>query len=718
MITYTEKISCKYDGQVNYLGVSVSDFSGSYYIETQTMGGIDVDVRVEKVMPRYIEFKVSSSGTPEQAVCTLTCHYQTTAGYEDTIVINMEFDNSQETYETALGNFTFLNYWLVAITGDAQQVPINYHTFNIDMSKSSIYTSSAWLQIEEDDPHIITLDAERYNSDGGGARTATINVEAFQPEYNDYFEPVYITVAQEGAGITPQNESYLNVQTPINVSYSAQTITVVPDMANITEFTVIAHDLWVTPAYNSSSHTISVIVAANTGAQRRGSFGIKAKGADGKEYSKAVFIIQGAVVVNGSIVAEEGYEAPYLGGNAEIYFTLTNVNVNTVSATTSDTWIRNLAIDRANSGVTFEVNANPNTAPRSGQIVLSGTATGGGTAYCTVTIPQVASPAYMEFPIWKDTFIFFETDTAIDYRLRLDGKILYQGRVFPISGVSTLYVNDILADFIRETLDFEETNIQDNNGYKMFVLQVYDDGLQDYTDVKVLRVWNNWTYDEVVQQPIISDMLSDVLDTRQYFVQSYLNTATEGTSPTIGLSGPRSTSTRPYNRQFTLTDGIQSVAFRAGTLNKLYVSINGSDPIQEYSIIDTCKPYALYWLNSKGGYNTYLFNKSSKQSDAIQNYEYSRTATDNVTNPLKEQYIKTITNRWSIKTDFISDSKSEIIAEIAHSPQVWLHILDEDRLVEVNVTDTQVDHKLFFNNSKKPVQYTFTVENKLTKLRK
>ena len=714
MYEYTFAVSCKFNGQVNYFGISIPDFVGNGYIQSvDTMGGITCDVSLKTLTAGYLEFKVDSDGTPAQAVCTISYEAEMTDGSREIIQVNLEFDNSEETWNSAIGLFAFDMTSLYAIQGQAQSIPVPYHTMNVNALKSNYYTSATWAVLKHNG-YVLTLDVSRNEgNEGGGVRTAEVSCEGYLDELDDWFEPVSFTLAQDG---TPAEESFLAFSpSPIRVDAAAQTVYVEVEQQNITSLTVSPNDLWFGVFYDSANSRIRVTVQANSDYKRISSIAVRASGSDGKDYRTAILIVQADAQADGSIVCDSNVEVSYIASSGTVDYTLDNVADSSLTITSTFSWIRNLT---ASGGqISFSVTQNPNKADREGEIKISGTAGGGGTVYKSITVLQLAAPDMVEFPIWDDYFLSFDTDADyVDYRITDLQDAVFQGRAFAIEGVARVYVNDILSDMLSERIDLSDYELQDNRGYVSFVVQVYDTNLQGWYDYILLNTYNDWTYSHNTESGIISDRIQKVLDIRQLFVQSYLKKVGDST-PEFSISGPRRTSSRPYNRTFTLTDGIQSMAVKAGILNTLYVTEDG-DVVQEYPVEDTCKPYALYWLNAKGGYNSMLLNKASKQVDRIQNYDYTKFASINDTVFHKIQYLKEITNTWTIKTDILTDRESEIVAEIAHSPQVYLHILEDDEIIPVNITDTQVEHKLWRNNQRKHITYSFTVENSLTKERK
>lgn len=704
-----------------YLTVSLADFLGSGYISSFNQLGIDITYSVEALGENYIVFKFINNNTPHNGAFELVYEYISTTG-SDQILINVEYDDTTPTWEDAFGDFHIIQpYNPIVIDAGASKYILEYYGYQIDIANSDYYMQSNWATVNIRDGYVIEV---VYEKNYGAARSNIFNFAAKCLEMDDYLESRAKQFYQVEGSISPQYTSNFNLeQNSVEVTSVATTAkikTIETNIASVTPNVPSTYN-WITATYNSSKKEISINVSLNTGARRNGVISINAVGTDGQTFSKIVRIKQGAAVTDGSfIVSDSGLSYDYNAGQKTVTIDTNRINLQTVSAQSNSGWI--VATLNGNKTIlTVDVSSNSQKVKRSGEVVLSGTSTGGGTAYYTIDVVQAASPEWVEHPIWQDVVETIVTeDGYIDYRIAEGDNIIFSGRTFAIDGICEIYLNEIIQNHLEEVIDFGDNELQDNKAYRVFVLQLFDGNVGEYVDYKLLKFYNDWSYEESdVNSGIISEsyILSTVLDRRQYFIQSYIDKS-NGSGMSINLSGARSTSTRPYNRNFRIENTIASIVFKAGILDNLYVSIGGDDPIQEYTIEDTCRPYCLYWLNKYGGFDYYLFNRATKQVDSIANYEIGRFVNNNYIDFETKQYLKEITESWQIKSDIVNDRQSEILAEIAHSPMVYLHILEDDKLIPVNVKDSQVEHKRFSNNGRKMVQYTFTIENSYKKKRK
>jgi hypothetical protein len=124
-----------------------------------------------------------------------------------------------------------------------------------------------------------------------------------------------------------------------------------------------------------------------------------------------------------------------------------------------------------------------------------------------------------------------------------------------------------------------------------------------------------------------------------------------------------------------------------------------------------CKRYCLYYLNAYGGWDSYVFNKTSKESDDFKRDTYNRRINNQNIVHGKVEYKNQITKKWTLKTDYLNDTQSIILAKhMMSSPCAYLHDFETDEIFPVLVTNKTTDYKTFERNGRKFNRYDVTVE--------
>lgn len=356
-----------------------------------------------------------------------------------------------------------------------------------------------------------------------------------------------------------------------------------------------------------------------------------------------------------------------------------------------------------------------NSRKRTATVLIGYTTNGGGIGYQNFYITQNPKSESIEFPIWRDADITFESENDfIDYRLVDDNDVVvYNGKAYTYNGVATIRVNNIIKNFLNESIDLTDTfSCQDNNGYAILTLELKGDN-NDFYGYRRIRAYNDWSYDILpLGSILLTEVVSKTMDKRQLFVNTFINRFEEAEETKIEVSGPRDGSTRPYIQEWILDGTISSVVLPADEFYAIYIVIDENyDNMIEYNIEYTCKPFCLYYRQRNGGYSWCLFNRASKQTDTITNYEYTKANNNNNIEFGKTQYLKEYAESWQLKTDWLNDRQSKIFQELLHSNEVYLHLLDENKIIPVVITDTTAEYKLRSNNNKKLINYTVKVEN-------
>lgn len=302
----------------------------------------------------------------------------------------------------------------------------------------------------------------------------------------------------------------------------------------------------------------------------------------------------------------------------------------------------------------------------------------------TLSVTQAASTGETHdmgmVEIWKDFIIEIPaTSDTIEYAIELtrDAKTIYVGKAYklPDEDIIKINPNRIVENYLWAEFpeNFDTTTVQDSNAAKDVKISVVGGDVYYYVAV------NNWTYDntyDLSKVKILNDPPYPYADTRQYC--------------------PRTTIIRDR-----VTTTWETVAE-----SDLYLYANKCS-----------QRYVIYYSNLYGGWDAMLFTGKYTRSE-----NYTRdTAKYSVINTQRKhyttQYNINVTEKWKLKSAYLSPAECESMDNVLTSNLVYLHDLDTDEIYPVNITDTSFAEKNEYDK-RRTRYYEITVERAIEMNRK
>ena len=287
-------------------------------------------------------------------------------------------------------------------------------------------------------------------------------------------------------------------------------------------------------------------------------------------------------------------------------------------------------------------------------------------------------------PIWKDTYYTTSADTLV-YEIADSntGEILFTGKAYKAPDADTLKVkvNDICSNYLVQPFPIAENEISASSVYATIAGDVlgsvkeFDFNVSSQTDM---------TY-------------------KFYFDWSYKDLSTDTENLTI-----------PYLISNHACTGMFALDVAVNFQDEIYEVEYTNIPAQfRFYGLETgyCGDYVLYYTNRFGAWSPYLIEGSVVERDSFSQSDYT-TAIDNnrQLDRAKTRYYNEITHTYEIKTGWLSDSSSRMLAEhLLSSNNVWLHNLKTNKIIPVVITDSNVDYKTFANE-RKMFGYTLNLE--------
>ena len=273
--------------------------------------------------------------------------------------------------------------------------------------------------------------------------------------------------------------------------------------------------------------------------------------------------------------------------------------------------------------------------------------------------------------IWKDYYVDLSahlTDGAAIYEIRKGADVLYTGRAVERPDNSCdVRVNDVCAPWLGSALpDVSTLGFTADSSLVDFALYVGGSKVED------IGLFRDWSYDRGFNpytNGISSAPIRKTVDIRMPILQSRLKSASvsvnvRGSSSTVSVTGP----------------GVICVPAQNATGT---VVIGGVT----YTLKDTCRRYALYYVNGYGGWDQLLLEAGTESEgysrDTIErDYDNNDALAAGVVNYRTER-----TRSWSLRTGVLSDWEAAMMRHLTGSVQAYLYDMAEGAWYPVVMAD-------------------------------
>ena len=122
----------------------------------------------------------------------------------------------------------------------------------------------------------------------------------------------------------------------------------------------------------------------------------------------------------------------------------------------------------------------------------------------------------------------------------------------------------------------------------------------------------------------------------------------------------------------------------------------------------------IHWMNKLGGFDSFNFNKNTINAMEIERKQFKAPLPIGYSKQdrLKTNYNTTINDKISINSDWITETESELLEELATSPVIYLERTPTE-FVAVNITNTSYEIKTFLTDRKMfnvsfDIEYTYS----------
>lgn len=285
-------------------------------------------------------------------------------------------------------------------------------------------------------------------------------------------------------------------------------------------------------------------------------------------------------------------------------------------------------------------------------------------------------------PIWKDT-VLEVTDTVFEFSIKVGDVLIYRGRAYkrPNAENNVIKINKIVETYLSNGIETLLNSLEDNpNGiineneeaFKIF--DVYD---KDNVLIESYGFLYDWSYIPRNLEGIIT--LSKPINGRYSKGMYKLNTE--------------------YNSE----------------MGKVFNSIHSATPNIEH-----CNgKYALYYLNSYGGWDSFLFEGEVIKEDKYSQYTTDKTYNNNSIDYEMYRYVNEIQTSYKCNTGWLTDEQAEnFVKELISTNYCYLHNLMENKIIPVLIDEKSARYQKYSTNGNMMAQYEIIIKESQTRIRR
>lgn len=327
------------------------------------------------------------------------------------------------------------------------------------------------------------------------------------------------------------------------------------------------------------------------------------------------------------------------------------------------------------------------------------------------------------YPIWANNIVRVETLlNSVNYEVRYNSDTIYSGKayVIPNTNYVEIDISKICASYLNSSLEGiidAPANYNALNSVKKFALYINGNLEGAY------MYYNSYTYEPTPEyltmvagdtMLILSDPIRKEYDSRQYIVYSLMNVLIPSGGSAIPCYAYFYTSkNEAIEVRGQINTGIGYVTMMKAPEDAVRFEFMG----EKIPIKKTCCKYCLYYQNALGGWDSLLINGNDKRTDKITSYNYIKAIDNNTKSFGTKKYLNTISTSYKLHTDWMTDDEASRMHHLLESTEVYLHNLEDDTIIPVNITNNSCEFKTFTNNGKKKFNYEIDVELARTKVR-
>lgn len=351
------------------------------------------------------------------------------------------------------------------------------------------------------------------------------------------------------------------------------------------------------------------------------------------------------------------------------------------------------------------------------------------TLYSNITLHQEALNIAYEFNVSSIISVNVPSlnKEYVSYKVINNGQEIYSGKKLVYGETVEITLQDIVENFITtEPLVISDNRIRSYKNYGLFELYYsYDDFSTIYSLGGVIKVYNDWSYSDVVANDTTEIYSTDLQIWEPIFITYNLkkNESAHFEIRTYGTRANTITRQADYTQTSVLMSVVPQPNISLGDLTKIVVTItptNGTAKSYTFNVVEadpSDKHMRMIFRNLKGGYSVIPFNRYVKKNKNIDKQDYKQPSSNS--NAMKTiQYKKVLQDSWTCYTPVIDAKKTDYFYNSLASTEAYIQESDTytsstyNKAKEVNIVSTSVDRKTYWNQGKKLFNYEIKLQDK------
>lgn len=325
------------------------------------------------------------------------------------------------------------------------------------------------------------------------------------------------------------------------------------------------------------------------------------------------------------------------------------------------------------------------------------------------------------YPVEETTYYrIFEDEEEAEQNI----NPIWNGVVLPGYKLSNL--ENILCQYVRPSKPenlFNYYVFTDDQLRKTFYIGISNDNINFSIEYSITVIYD-WSYTSN-SSDVLTTLTPMVLDPRQFFFVSAYNHSGSCNMSIIKNGQQLMWYSCPVGDFKHGEIDLYEYGCKDGDTVRVVYTYGSGSTIYDFQVKSTCNNYCFYYINERGGWDTYAIRGKGIQKDKLNNYTYKqnyvnelqRTGVTPFFNFGTTLYAKDIKETWECSTGWINEDDSKRITSLLNSPLVFLHDFENDIVTPVIVTNSFSEHKTHRNQNRKLIQYTINVESSQEKYR-
>ena len=306
-------------------------------------------------------------------------------------------------------------------------------------------------------------------------------------------------------------------------------------------------------------------------------------------------------------------------------------------------------------------------------------------------------------PSWRDLDIELgrNSQTYLDYQV-IGRDLEYEGRAYANNeGKVIVRVSDLIRDTLQPQMPID---LQDGIEVMNMTYNTVEVFVNNNVVHTVTMILDNSYVDNLYEETakILSQPITGLLDPRQKLIFN------------VGYYDDEDLSINGQIFSFE-NDFSYNVMFNQTMPTGNTVTIEVGDDEKVFTIKPSSADYCLYYVNELGGFDSILLNNKVTKKTVNTPTTYKKYG--NNTLP-KHQNLK-LNNNSQITMEFVTgwlkDNQTKHIHNIFNTTCAYLHNLNTDEIIPVNISTNQYNQMTMRSNGKKYVNYTIQCEYSITR---